>query len=259
MNLKTSSAINSRFTQAFDCIIPLHNNMTNESVYSRLEEEARWLIDNKVNITAGYMALGTLATFQGDVEKTHLYYRQAIASAPLNSNIYVNYGTHLLKLGYLSEVVDIYSRAYDKFNNNVNIIRNFIKFAIITGKYELADILFNQWHKLIAPNEKAATEAIITFAQKNTLDEEAIQQYITIATDILHQLKNPLKMIFDIKPQLLFDQDVEWIENNVYITNVSMDELVDMSFKLTDTLAEVNLPAEITDKFLVSYHSWIPR
>lgn len=258
MNSKTLPETNNRSIQVFNRIIPLYD-ITNKCVYSRPEKETRWLIDHKINITAGYMALGALATFQGDVKKTHLYYRQAIASAPLNSNIYISYGTHLLKLGYLSEVIDIYSQAYDKFNKNVKIIRNFIKFAVITGKYEPAEILFNQWHKLIAPNEKATTEAIIAFAKKNTLDEDAIQQYMDIATDMFQQLKNPLKMIFDIKPQLLFDQDTEWIENSIYIANVSMDELVNMTFKLTDTLAEVNLPTEIIDRFLVSYHAWIPR
>ena len=226
-----------------------------EFTRARLVREARQLIDQGTDPAGGYALLAALAVFRRDVQQVRNNYQQAIKIASHNPYIFTNYCHSLVNLGYISEAFDIAVTISDHFPNNSEVISKSIGFFILAGKYQLAAGLIEKFHQL-SPNQQIPEEEIVIFAKKFNLNEANIQKYISITMAVFHHLQNRAKIILRTKCEIFSDGESEWIYLGIWIGNVSVEELVDMTFELSDVLAEEHFPIETTSRFSVSYHLW---
>lgn len=227
---------------------------TDEVTLARWVKEAQQLIDNGIDQIGGYILLFTIAIFRRDVRQLKQNYQQAIGVSD-NPFIYINYFKSLISLGYISADFDIVLAASKIFLNNLNVISESIDYAISAGHYKLAQELIEKFYKL-SPNNQLPEEEIVAFAQKRNLNEAEIQKYISIAMEVFHHLQNPAKIIIKTESEIFADEESEWIQLGIWIDNISVEELADITFNLCDALAEENFSLETTSQFLVSYHLW---
>jgi len=243
------------FLKEINHLIEKAGTKTDEVTLARWFKEAQQLINNG-NQTGGYILLFAIAVFRRDVRQLKKNYQQAIGVS-VDPYIYINYFNSLMSLGYISADFDIVlkARASKIFLNNLKVISELINYAICVGRYQLAQELIKKFHEL-SPNNPLPGEETVAFVQKRNLNEAEIQKYISIAMEVFHHLQNPAKIIIKMKSEIFADEESEWIQLGIWIDNISVEELADITFNLCDALAEENFSLETTSQFLVSYHLW---
>ena len=244
-----------KLTKEINHLIERAGATTDEVTLARWVNEAQQLINNG-NQISGYILLFVIAVFRRDVWQLKKNYQQAITKKVSdNPFIYINYFNCLTKLGYISADFDIVLAASKIFLNNLKVISESIDYAIFAGQYQFAQELIEKFHKL-SPNNQLPEEKIVAFAQRRNLNEAEIQKYISIAMEVFHHLQNPAKIIITMRGDIFADEESEWIQLGIWIDNISVEELADITFNLCDALAEENFSLETTSQFLVSYHLW---
>lgn len=244
------------FLKEINHLIERAGATTDEVTLARWVKEAQQLIDKGIDQIGGYILLFAIALFRRDVRQLKKNYQQAITKGVSDDPlIYINYFNCLIKLGYISAGFDIVLTASKIFFNNLKVISESIDYAIFAGHYKLAQELIGKFHKL-SPNNQLPEEELVDFAQKRNLNEAEIQKYISIAMEVFHHLQNPAKVIIKMRGEIFADEESEWTQLGIWIDNISVEELADITFNLCDALAEENFSLEITSQFLVSYHLW---
>lgn len=99
-------------------------------------------------------------------------------------------------------------------------------------------------------------EKLTDFIKQYNLDKNAVQRYIDLACSLTQYSSIKFQEIANIKLRLFKDEESEWLQLTIYIDNIVIDEVVDMTFKLARACADLELPIEVMRHFLISYQIW---
>lgn len=227
----------------------------NEFTIKKYTQKAKQIIKTNVDIAGGYTILGILFALQGKAQDVRESFDNAIRLNSSSSTIYMNYSLSLLKLGYLSDSFEVCQKAAKLFPSEQNIYYYLVQRAVVLGKYNVAQEYINKWFQS-SKEELAKEKRIIDFALQYNLDEAAIQEYIMLAISLFQRSSS--KFIFDLVPRLFSDESGEWIRLSIYMVDISVDNIIDMTFELAQTCANSVSITEVMRYFLVSYHLWEP-
>jgi len=201
-------------------------------ILSQFKNETRKHI--KPNDVDDYLALGTLARLEKDIEAIHTNYQQAIfASEVKHAYALVLYAKCLAPFGLFSQAADLMHQAYN-FCNNVEFFADTIHLYGLAGRFHQVGELLKTWDK-VSPLEQhqfsQLADNVIAFMDKQQVSDDDLQGLVDIAMSILRQ--NQLTVTPEkIEIELFYGEEL-WFHYGIPLYE-PMKKVVDWNFELAD-------------------------
>jgi hypothetical protein len=197
------------------------------------------------NEIEGYLALGTLARLEGNVEAVHDNHQRALAAMTTQQAYALSlYAKCLVPFGFFGKAAKLMLNAYNLSKNTIDL-EDAIEFYRLAGHFHQVGELLKRW-ELINPDSRhrgsQQTEALIQFLDNKQVSDADLEGLIQLAMSILrqhHQTIAPEKIEID----LLSDEHSQWFHYGIVLYE-SVEKVVEMNNELADRSVE-ECPSQI--------------
>jgi tetratricopeptide (TPR) repeat protein len=192
-----------------------------------------------------YLALGSLAGLEGDIEAIHKNYQQAIAvSSARHADILTLYAKCLTPFGLFAQAAELMSQAY-YFSHHLDFLADAIQFYGLAGRFHQVADLLKTWEQ-VSPNKTHpfSNDAlkIMAFMDEQQVSDDDLQGLIDLAMSILRQ--NQLTVVPEqIEVDLYADESSQWFHYGILL-HESVEKVVKMDAELADKTVE-ECPSQI--------------
>jgi len=182
----------------------------------------------------GYLALGTLACLEGNIDALQTHYQRAIAeSAAQHAYILRLYTQCLTPFGFFSQAADLMYQAYH-FSPVLNNLDDTIHFYGLAGHF----------HQVV---ELLKT---MTFMDERKVSDADLEGLIEIALSILRQHKLSIS-VPQINLSLLEDEESQWFHYGIPLReSVEVAKIVELDFELANRSVDECPPQIIQGGFV---------
>jgi len=219
---------------------------------TQFKNEAQKYIQSD-NVDA-YLALGTLAGLEGNIDALQANYQQAITEySAKHAYILMLYAKCLTPYGFFSQVADFHHQAY-RLSPILNYLDDAIYFYGLAGHFHQVALLLRTWDK-VSPHKahrfSQLAEDIVKFMDERNVSDADLEELITIALLLLRQHKLSIAAS-QINISLLEDEDSLWFHYGIPL-HESVEKMVELDFELADNIADKKLPVKITGYFVPTF------
>lgn len=227
-----------------------------EFTIRRLTRETNKLV--KSDPVMAYVALGSIAVLQVDVEKVHYYFNQAI-NIQENITVWNNYCVCLGSLGYTIEAGELLKKLSFKQNiSDLKFLFNGVNLCSEAGLFFTSFNFLLKYNKLSSKKAHSLTESIIStisFMEKLNLKEEMLIPLFDVHSQILRKYDvierlSPMKDFKQIN--YYYSKEYNEFRYEIYIDK-PVDEVCEMADELAEAVAELDLPADVVYHFTPLY------
>ncbi|HID99601.1 MAG TPA: hypothetical protein EYP59_04840 [Thiotrichaceae bacterium] len=228
--------------------------LTNDHDTSRLtqfkNEAKKYAQSDNVD---GYLALGTLACLEGNIDALQTHYQHAIAeSAAQHAYILRLYTQCLTPFGFFSQAADLMYQAYH-FYPVLNYLDDTIHFYALAGHFHQVVELLKTWHQ-VSPDKahrfSQLAEEVMTFMDERKVSDADLERLIEIALSILRQHKLSIN-VPQINLSLLEDEESLWFHYGIPLReSVEVAKIVELDFELANRSVDECPPQIIQGGFV---------
>lgn len=227
----------------------------NRLTLSKLTYEAKRLLKSNNRID-GYMALGTLASLEGQLESIHMNYKKAMELSPRNSIVIANYAISLGRVGYFSKAADLMLDANHLSKERWIHLGDALYFCGIAGRFHQVGKLLELWNKINPRRSHSlnqlAPEMIGLMDRKQVSDAE-LERLIIATISVLHHHAIYIGA-HHIQMSLFKEGHSKWFHYGILVLQ-SVDKVIDLDFELADKIREGQFQKNMRDSFKPSFEA----
>ena len=153
----------------------------------RLERQAQRLL--KADALTAYMALGAVATLQGDVDGMHANHKRAVDLAPNSALPYQNYGSSLMALARFDEARSIAMKGLQADPDDQDILTLAIHMTLMCGLFSEAQELLNLWASRHPGRQSefpdATVRALDRIRSRGASEEDHVRSILRLVEEVL--------------------------------------------------------------------------
>lgn len=225
-------------------------------ILTRFKNEAQINKRDQSDNINGYLALGTLARLEGDIDALHANYQHAIAaSTAQHVHIITLYAKCLTPFGLFSQAAELKRQAFDLSQGALNYLEEAIHFYGLAGRFHQVGELLKTWDKMSPDKAHQFSQLagkVIDFMDEKNVSDADLEGLINIALSLLRQHELSIAAP-QINISLLEDEDGKWLHYGIPLYDLSVEEMVDLDFELADRIAEEKLSANLTGYFVPTF------
>lgn len=171
-----------------------------------------------------YLALGTIASLENDIDNVHYYYQQAIERFSRKAKILANYADSLARLGHFSTATNLMLEAYYLLPGGIDYLDDAIHLCGITGRFHLLSELL-RIKTQVTYSFQILVNKIVQLMDETQVTDEELEQLINITLKVLHRYDitvNPGKIRFSMEE----DSQYKWFRYTIYTDKVPIKQIV---------------------------------
>ncbi|NJO17969.1 MAG: hypothetical protein HC877_20255 [Thioploca sp.] len=197
----------------------------------------------------GYIALGILASLEGNVEAIHSYYQQAIENFSRKPELVASYAESLARVGYFSLAAELMLEAYYLSPSTLNYLDKAIQLCGIVGRFYFVGELLRIREKI---NRRPAhpfannAEKIIQWMKKTKVTDEQLEEIINLALSLLQQY--PI-LIAPRHVEISLDEDQQKFYYKIHLAERT-ETIFEITTQLTQQIIAAGLPTIINWKIV---------
>jgi len=219
---------------------------------TQFKNEAQKYIQSD-NVDA-YLALGTLAGLEGNIEALQTNYQQAITKySEKHAYILMLYAKSITRYGFFSQAADLMHQAYH-LSPILNYLDDAIQFYGLAGHFHQVTSLLKTWNNLSSNQThrfSQLAEEVVTLMDERNVSDADLEGLINIALLLLRQQKFSI-VASQINISLSEDENSRWFHYGIPLRE-SVEKTVELDFELADNLAEEKLPVNLTGYFVPTF------
>jgi tetratricopeptide (TPR) repeat protein len=228
------------------------NHHPDPLLLTQFKNEAQKYVQSD-NVDA-YLALGTVAGLEGNIEALQANYQQAITDySAKHAYILMLYAKCLTRYGFFPQVADLMYQAY-RLSPILNYLDDAIYFYGLAGHFHQVTSLLKTWDKVSPVRAHRFSQLageVLKFMDERNVSDADLEGLITIALLLLRQHKLSIAASM-INISLLEDEDSQWFHYGIPLRE-SVEKMVELDFELADNIAEENLPVNLTGYFVPTF------
>lgn len=240
------------FEQLGELLASGHGSRSQQETLTHLKNKANRLLKSEEVIDA-YIALGILASLEGQIEQLHANYKQALHRSPYLLSTMASYASSLAYVGYFSEAADLMLQAYHTSENKSTYLDDTICFCGIAGRFhQIGKLLLNVNDTVSRSNQThrlcQLAEEVIAFMDEKEVGDEELEKLIKLTMSVLHQhhiyvASNHIQM------SLFADASYKWFHYGVLVPE-SVETVLDLDVELASKIDSENLSKNLTSYFI---------
>jgi tetratricopeptide (TPR) repeat protein len=157
-------------------------------ILSRLKNQAHDIFN--LDAYEGHIALGVIASLEGNVEAIHAHYQQAIEDFSRKPELVASYAESLARVGHFSPAAELMLEAYYLSPSTLNYLDKAIQLCGIVGRFQFISELLrirgkiNLWQ---TPPFATNIEQILQWMKQNQVTDDQLEKQINLALSLLQQ------------------------------------------------------------------------
>ncbi len=217
-------------------------NQHDPEILSQLKNKAQTLL--KVDAYAGYVALGMIASLEGDAKAIHSYYQQAIEDFSRKPDLLASYAESLARVGHFSHAAELMLEAYYLSPSTLHYLDNAIHLCSIVGRFQFIGELLRIWTKIYpyqAHQFANRTHQIIQWMEENKVTDNNLEELINLALSILQHhciLVSPQQI------DISLDQETQKLFYKIRLSE-KKETILELTTELVQKIIATHLPKVI--------------
>jgi tetratricopeptide (TPR) repeat protein len=222
------------------------------SLLTQFKKDAEKYIQSD-NVEA-YLALGTLAGLEGNLEALQANYQQAITEySAKHAYILMLYAKCLTPYGFFLQVADFHHQAYC-LSPILDYLDEAIYFYGLAGHFHQVVSKLQTWNQVnpqVAHRFSQLAGKVVKLMDERNVSDADLERLINVVLSQLRQHKLSIAASqFNIS--LLEDEDSQWFHYGIPL-HESVEKMVALDFELADRIAEEKLPVNLTGYFVPTF------
>jgi tetratricopeptide (TPR) repeat protein len=222
------------------------------SLLTQFKNEAQKYVQSD-NVDA-YLAIGTLAGLEGNIDALQANYQQAITEySAKHAYILMLYAKCLTPYGFWEQVADFHHQAY-RLSPLKNYLDDAIYFYGLAGHFHQVASKLKTWDKVspqVAHRFSQLAGDVVKFMDERNVSDADLERLINVALLLIRQHKLSIAASM-INISLLEDEDSQWFHYGIPL-HESVEKMVELDFELADRIAEEKLPVNLTGYFVPTF------
>lgn len=202
-----------------------------------------------IDVYQGYIALGVLASLEGNVEAIHTHYQQAIENFSRKPELVASYAESLARVGHFSPAAELMLEAYYLSPSTLNYLDKAIQLCGIVGRFHFIGELLRIREKINPQNTHpfaSNTKQIIQWMKKTKVTDDQLEKLINLALSLLQQY---FIVITPRHVEMNLDEDQQKLHYKIHLAEKT-ETILEITNRLTQQLIAAGLPAIINWKIV---------
>lgn len=216
-------------------------------ILSQFKNKARNILT--IDVYEGYIALGVLASLEGNVEAIHTHYQQAIENFSRKPELVASYAESLARVGHFSPAAELMLEAYYLSPSTLNYLDKAIQLCGIVGRFYFVGELLRIREKINPQNTHpfaSNTKQIIQWMKKTKVTDDQLEKLINLALSLLQQY--PI-VITPRHVEITLDEDQQKLHYKIHLAEKT-ETISEITNRLTQQIIAAGLPAIINWKIV---------
>jgi hypothetical protein len=197
----------------------------------------------------GHIALGVVASLEGNVKAIHTCYQQAIEDFSRKPELVASYAESLARVGYFSPAAELMLEAYYLSPSTLNYLDKAIRLCGTVGRFRFVSELLRIRGKInLRQAAPFATniEPILQWMKQNQVTDEQLEQQINLILSLLQQYHI---LITPRHVEIALDEDQQKLYYKIHLAE-STEAIAKITTQLTQATVTTDLPTIINWKIV---------
>ena len=181
-----------------------------------------------------YLALGTIASLENDIDNVHYYYQQAIELFSRKADILASYADSLARIGRFSAATDLMLEAYYLLPGGIDYLDDAIHLCGVTGRFHLVSELL-RIKTQVTYSFQTLVSKIVQLMDETQVTDEELENLIKITLMVLHRhdiIINSQQISFSMEE----DYYSKWFRYAIHTDKVPMKQIVPLISEISGEL-----------------------
>lgn len=222
-------------------------NRRDPVILSPLKNQAHHLFN--IDAYEGYIALGVLASLEGNVKAIHTHYQQAIEDFSRKPELIASYAESLARVGHFSPAAELMLEAYYLSPSSLTYLDKAIHLCGVVGRFYFVSELLKIRGKINlqqAPPFATNIEPILQWMKQSQVTDDQLEKQINLALSLFQQYHI---LITPRHVEITLDEEQSKLYYKIHLAE-STETISAITTQLTQPIIATNLLAIIDWKIV---------